>query len=213
MRQEHALPRLRPVMLNVALTGNVAAGKSSVVRWFGKWGAAVIDSDALVREVQRPGTPILTAMAECFGQRILRPDGSLDRATLRGIVLAEEGSLAALNAIVHPAVKRRRAELLTEAEARGEQVLINDIPLLFEVLDPAEFDLIVLVDAPEEVRRKRLLNRGIPLEEANRLIATQQPTERKRELSDILIDNTGSLEELREAARGAWDRICELAAR
>ena len=102
-------------MLNVALTGNVAAGKSSVVRWFGRWGAAVIDSDALVREVQRPGTPTLRAMAERFGQRILRPDGSLDRATLRGIVLAKDGDLAELNAIVHPAVQQRRVELHAEA--------------------------------------------------------------------------------------------------
>jgi dephospho-CoA kinase len=200
-------------MLNVALTGNVAAGKSSVVRWFGRWGAAVIDADALTREVQRPGTPTLRAIVEQFGSEILNRDGTLDRARLRSLVLIDGGNLAALNAIVHPAIKLRRRELMAEAESRGERVVINDIPLLFEVLDPTDFDVVVLVDAPAEVRRERLLRRGLQPEDADRLMAAQQPAARKRELSDIVIDNAGSLQELREAAREAWDRICELAAR
>jgi dephospho-CoA kinase len=199
-------------MLNVALTGNVAAGKSSVVRWFGRWGATIIDSDALVREAQRPGTETLGAIVRRFGSEVLQPDGSLDRAALRGKVLGDDAALAALNAIVHPAVRRRRAELAREATDRGERVLITDIPLLFEVLDPDEFDLVVLVDAPTQTRKRRLVKRGLSAEEADRLIAAQLPARRKRARSDIVIDNDGSLDDLKQAARRAWNKICELTA-
>jgi len=198
-------------VLNVALTGNVAAGKSSVVRWFAKWGATVIDSDALVREVQQQGTATWDAIVRRFGRAVLRSDGSLDRAALRHRVLGDDDALASLNAIVHPAVQQRRGELAAEAAARGTRILINDIPLLFEVLDPKEFDMVILVDAPSEVRRQRLLRRGLGPQEADRLIAAQIPSHRKRGLSDIVIDNVGSLGELRQAARAAWDRICKCA--
>jgi len=199
-------------MLNIALTGNVAAGKSSVVRWFAKWGATIIDSDALVREAQRPGSGTLTALADRFGQDVLRADGSLDRAALRGKVLANRDALSSLNAIVHPAVQRRRQALLADAARRGDHIVVNDIPLLFEVLNPDDFDLVVLVDAPLELRRERLLRRGLSREDASRLIASQLPTEQKRTRSDIVIDNGGTLDELREAARRAWQAICERAA-
>ncbi|UCD23571.1 MAG: dephospho-CoA kinase [Gemmatimonadota bacterium] len=199
-------------MLNVALTGNVAAGKSSVARWFGRWGATIIDSDALVREVQQPGTDTLQAIARRFGSNVLRPDGSLNRAALRGQVLGDDNALTALNEIVHPAVQLRRSALVREAKARGDKILINDIPLLFEVLDPEEFDLVVLVDAPVQTRRKRLLGRGLSAAEAERLIATQLPSSDKRSRSDIIIDNDGSLDDLKRAARIAWDRIAEHAA-
>jgi dephospho-CoA kinase len=199
-------------VLNVALTGNVAAGKSSVVRWFAKWGAKVIDSDALVREVQQRGSATWEAIVRRFGSDVLRPDGALNRAALRRRVLGDREALASLNAIVHPAVRHRRAELANEAAAHGTRILVNDIPLLFEVLDPNEFDLVVLVDAPVEVRRQRLLRRGLTPEEADRLVASQLPSDRKRALSDIVIDNAGSLKDLRAGARAAWDRICERAA-
>ena len=199
-------------MLNVALTGNVAAGKSSVVRWFGRWGATVIDADALVRQVQQPGTDAFDSIVRRFGRGVLRPNGTLDRTALRRTVLGDPEALTALNAIVHPAVRQRRAELVAEAASRGTRIVINDIPLLFEVLDPADFDLVVLVDAPVEVRRERLLRRGLTPAEADALIAAQQPSDRKRALSDVVIDNSGSLEDLREAARAAWAKICERAA-
>ena len=174
-------------MLNIALTGNVAAGKSSVVRWFGKWGATIIDSDALVREAQRPGTETLGAIVRRFGSDVLRPDGSLDRAALRGKVMGDDDALAALNAIVHPAVRRRRAELVRQAADRGERILVNDI-------------------------KKRLVRRGLSADEADRLIAAQLPAHRKRSRSDIVIDNEGSLNDLKQAARRAWSKISELAA-
>src|SRR3989442_1672197 len=113
-------------MLNVAVTGNAGAGKSTVVRWFGEWGATVVDADQLVREVQAPGSPILVAIARRFGREVILPDGSLDRDALRGKVMGDDDALASLNAIVHPAVRRRRAELAAEAAARGDRVLMNE---------------------------------------------------------------------------------------
>jgi len=199
-------------MLSVALTGNVAAGKTTVAGWWRAWGGTVIDADALVREVQAPGSPVLARIRERFGQAVIRDDGTLDRAALRRIVFADAGARADLNALVHPAVQERRAALLAEAAARGERMVVSDIPLLFEVLDPAAFDVIVLVDAPEEVRRARLIRgRGLLPDEADRLLAAQLPSGPKRARSHVVIDNAGSPEALREAAAEAWQRLLDLA--
>ena len=194
-------------MLNVALTGNAAAGKSTVARWFADWGATIIDSDALVAEAQEPGSETLAALTRQFGVSIIQPDGALDRAALRRIVLADSSAMAALNAIVHPAVQTRRNELADEAYRRGDRILVSDIPLLFEVLDPTSFDLVVLVEAPNSVRRKRLLERGLSEREADQLMKSQLPSERKRARSDIVIANRGSLDELENATREAWEVI------
>jgi dephospho-CoA kinase len=198
-------------MISVALTGNVASGKSTVARLFADWGATIIDADALVREVQRPGSPALAAIRSRFGDRVIRPDGALDRDALRGVILADPAARAALEAIVHPAVQRRRAELLAEARARGDRIVVSDIPLLFEVLDPAAFDAVVLVDAPEPVRRGRLLRaRGLTARQADQLLAAQLPSAPKRARSDIVIDNDGTLDDLRARAAAAWRQLLDL---
>ncbi|HXE58223.1 MAG TPA: dephospho-CoA kinase [Gemmatimonadales bacterium] len=195
-------------MLHVALTGNVAAGKSTVAEHFRAWGATLIDADRLVREVQRPGSPVLAAIADRFGRDLLLADGSLDRAGLRRRVMGEATALAALNAIVHPAVQRRRAELHAEAVARGDLVVVDDIPLLFEALDPAAFDVVVLVDAPAALRRRRLIElRGLPAEEADRLIGSQLPAEGKRARSHYVIDNAGDLAELERRTHAVWREL------
>src|SRR5438128_12257844 len=179
-------------MLNVALTGNIAAGKSTVVDLFQRWGATIIDADALAREAQAPGGEVLAAIVRRFGADVLAPDGALDRAALRAKVMGDQAALDALNQIVHPAVRRRRDELLREARARGDVLVVNDIPLLFEVLDPAQFDAVVLVDAPVAVRRTRLrAMRGLGGDEADRMIAAQMPAERKRARSDFVIEDEG----------------------
>ena len=123
-------------MLNIALTGNVASGKSTVASLFAQWGAEVIDADQLVREVQAPGTPVLLAIARHFGTNVLRPDGSLDRAQLRSRVLADPQALAELNALVHPAVLRLREARVARLRETGAKIVVTDIPLLFEVADP-----------------------------------------------------------------------------
>lgn len=195
-------------MLNVALTGNIAAGKSEVVRHFARWGATVIDADQLAREAQSPGTEVLRAIVQRFGREILTADGALDRGALRGRVMGDDEALAALNGIVHPAVRRRRDQLLAEAKGRGDAVVINDIPLLFEAADPAQFDVVVLVDAPEGLRRARLLEeRGLSPDDADRMLRAQIPAEVKRARADLVIENAGTLEELEVAARAAWTEL------
>ena len=195
-------------MLNVALTGNIAAGKSEVVRRFAEWGATIIDADQLAREAQAPGGEVLRAIVQRFGKEILLPDGSLDRAALRGIVMADDTALAALNGIVHPAVRHRREELVGAAVARGDRIVVNDIPLLFEAADPTQFDCVVLVDAPEAVRRERLITlRGLSPDDADKMLRAQIPSEVKRARADIVIDNAGTLEALEEGARQAWAEL------
>jgi len=192
-------------MLNVALTGNVAAGKSTVARWFQEWGATLIDSDVLVRQLQQPGSDVLDRIVDTFGSAILQEDGTLDRTALRHRVMNDTAARQSLNTIVHPAVLARRQDLETAARARGDAILVNDIPLLFEAADPAAFDVIVLVDALPGTRKARLVeNRGLEPLEADRLLAAQDPTEAKRERSDYVIDNDGTVAELERATRAVW---------
>ena len=192
-------------MLNVALTGNIAAGKSTVVDWFRRWGATIVDADALAREAQAPGSDVLATIVRRFGKDVLAKDATLDRAALRGKVMGDDAALAALNAIVHPAVQGRRDELQEAARRRGDVLLVNDIPLLFEVLDPAQFDVIVVVDAPVALRRTRLrTRRGLSNEDADRMIAAQMEAERKRAQAHYVIDNDGSLDALEAQAHDVF---------
>src|SRR5213596_4264805 len=201
-------------MLNVALTGNIAAGKSTVVELFRRWGATIVDADELVRQAQAPGGEVLAAIVRRFGSDVLAPDGSLDRAALRSKVMGDQAALDALNTIVHPAVRRRRDQLAREARERGDVLVVNDIPLLFEVLDPGEFDAVLLVDAGVALRRMRLrAMRGLSNEEADRMIAAQMPAERKRPRSHFVIDNDGSVAELELAARAVFKELRRRAAR
>lgn len=201
-------------MLSVALTGNIASGKSTVAQLFQRWGATLIDADAIVRELQRPGTPVFEAIVLRFGPAVVAADGGLDRAALRGIVFRDAGARADLNAIVHPAVRARRDSLIAEARDQGTRIVVQDIPLLFEALDPAAFDLVVLVDAPAELRRQRLVrDRGITAAEADRLIAAQMPAAEKRARSDIVIANDTDLGSLEAQSLAAWRLIEKAEAR
>jgi dephospho-CoA kinase len=184
-----------------------------VLGWFARWGAEAIDTDQLAREAVAPGTPALAAIYRRFGAELTRPDGTLDRAALRRRAMGDDEQRAVLNAIVHPEVERLLAARLAAAEQRGAGIVVCDIPLLFEVLDPAAWDVVVLVDAPEETRRRRLMEqRGYIREEADDVIGAQLPSRLKREQSDIVIDNDGSREALEARAREAWS-VLEDAAR
>jgi len=175
---------------------------------FRRWGATIVDADELAREAQAPGTEVLAQIAGRFGADVLGPDGSLDRAALRAKVMGDDAALAALNAIVHPAVRRRRDQLIEEARRRGDRLVVNDIPLLFEALDPAQFDEVVLVDAPVALRRARLrAMRGLTNDEADRMIASQMPAERKRPRSRYVIENDGTLEQLEAKARAVYEAL------
>jgi dephospho-CoA kinase len=199
-------------MLSVALTGNIASGKTTVAELFKLWGATIIDADQLVREVQAPGQSALKQIAERFGPDVIKTDGTLDRAALRAKVLADPAALADLNRIIHPEVHRRRLELLQEARARGDRIVVSDIPLLFEADDPAAFDAVVLVDAPDSVRRARLVNlRGLPPTEAERMMQAQMPAATKRARSDFVIENNRDIPALERGAALVWQSLLERA--
>lgn len=195
-------------MLHIGLTGNIAAGKSTVAELFRRWGAVLIDADQIVRTAQHPGTPVFTAIVDRFGPGVVAADGALDRAALRRRVMDAPSELAALNAIVHPEVRRRSAALVEEAARAGARTVVSDIPLLFEVDDPRRFDAVVLVDAPESVRLDRLVrDRGLSVADASRLLAAQQPAAAKRARSTHVIDNDGDIAQLERRARAVWTRL------
>lgn len=168
----------------------------------------------MVHELQRPGTPVFRAMVDRFGPGIVAPDGGLDRGALRRMVFSDPRARAELEAIVHPAVRSRRVELEEAARRSGAAVAVHDIPLLFESADPAEFDRVVLVDAPEARRKEWLVRlRGMTPGEADRMIAAQMPSALKRPRSDFVIENDADRETLERRARAVWDRLAVESAR
>lgn len=192
-------------MLLVGLTGNIASGKSTVARLFTARGATLIDADVLAREAVRPGSPALAAITARWGVDVLAPDGTLDRAVLRGRVFDEGAELEALNAIVHPEVARLRDAALGVARTRGDRVVIYDVPLLFERDLTADVDVVVLVDAPREVRLERLVrDRGLSADEAMAMIAAQMPAELKRARSDYVIENVTDRAALAAQVDDVW---------
>jgi len=200
-------------MLYVGLTGNIASGKSEAATRFAELGATIVDADVLARDAVAVGSAAYKRVVERWGPEILSPDGSLDREALRHTVFADKAQLEELNAIVHPGVNRLRRKIVAEARNRGDAVLIYVIPLLFERRLANEFDQIVLVDAPKEVRLDRLVNRrGITEEDAGNMIAAQMLAELKRARADFVIENDGSIEELRNQVDAVWQRLTAIAA-
>ena len=195
-------------MIRIGLTGTIGAGKSTVGDLFEMWGARRVDADVLAREVVEPGQPALEAIRKTFGTGVLRPDGSLDRVALRGIVFEDIGALRRLEAIIHPAVDRLRTALLIAAEAEGAGVAVLEIPLLFEKDLQDEFDAVVVVDAPEDVRRKRACDaRGLTPDEFSAMDGAQWSGERKRVSADHVIWNDDDLPSLESEARDVWDAV------
>lgn len=192
-------------MLHLALTGNIASGKSTVAALLAAHGATIIDADLLAREAVRPGTDALDAIVDRFGPSVLQADGTLDRPALRQRVFRDPVAREALNAIVHPAVSQRRDAQLADARRRGDAVVISDIPLLFEVGLEHAFDGVILVDAPETERLERLRrDRGLSRDEAQAMIDAQWPSARKRSGATWIIDNDGPREHLPARVAELW---------
>ncbi|MGV9882041.1 dephospho-CoA kinase [Streptomyces sp. NPDC003006] len=190
-------------MLKVGLTGGIGAGKSEVSRLLVASGAVLIDADKIAREVVEPGTPGLAAVVDAFGREILAPDGSLDRPRLGAIVFADAGKLAVLNSIVHPLVGARSAEL--ERSASDDAVVVHDVPLLAENGLAPLYDVVVVVDASPETQLDRLVRlRGMSEQDARARMAAQATREERLEAADIVIDNDGPLEGLRERVGEVW---------
>ncbi|MEV5677723.1 dephospho-CoA kinase [Streptomyces sp. NPDC052164] len=193
-------------MLKVGLTGGIGAGKSEVSRLLVGYGAVLIDADRIAREVVAPGTPGLAAVVDAFGTGILLADGTLDRPALGAIVFADADRLAALNAIVHPLVGARSAEL--ERAADPDSVVIHDVPLLTENSLAPLYDLVVVVDATPETQLDRLVRlRGMTEADARARMAAQATREERRAVADLIVDNDGPLEALEPRVREVWDEL------
>ncbi|MEO8478895.1 MAG: dephospho-CoA kinase [Gemmatimonadota bacterium] len=183
----------------IGLTGNIASGKSSVTAILRRHGLPVIDADAIVHELQHPGTLVFRAIVSRFGDGILAKDGTIDRSRLRQQILNSDSDRHALEAIVHPAVFERRAALVRAAAEAGATVVVVDVPLLYEADDARHYDAVILVDAPRAERRRRLVeDRGLTPDEANRLLDLQLPADTKRARADFVIDNDGSRAQLEQ---------------
>lgn len=190
-------------MLKVGLTGGMGSGKSSVARRLRELGCVIIDADAIAREIVEPGQPALAELAEAFGSDILLSDGSLDRPLLASRAFADEQSTARLNAITHPRIQQRTAELFAMAGPRD--IVIHDMPLLVENGLAPDHHLVVVVDAPVETRIARLVSgRGVDEADARRRIAAQIGDDERLAAADVVIDNSGTDAALREQVDALW---------
>ncbi len=195
-------------MLLIGLTGNIAAGKSTLAHAFAERGALVIDSDLAAREAVAPGTPGLRAIIATFGSGMLTADGSLDRARLGRRVFDDVAARRVLESIVHPAVEASRQRAVRDARAAGRPVVVCDIPLLFEAHLAWQFPRIILVDAPCSIRISRLVHdRGMSQGDAAARIASQMPATLKRPRADLVVDNDGDRATLAGRIVTAWDRV------
>ena len=188
-------------MLEVALTGGVAAGKSLVAERWASAGVPIVSADELAREVVRPGSPGLARVREAFGDDVVGPDGVHDRGAVRARVFADEGARRRLESILHPAIRALRAERVERHRAEGAELVVSEIPLLFETGIEGDFDVSVLVYAPDALRLERLVTRrGLSEAEARRIMDAQMDQAEKRARADIVIDNAGTEAELAAAA-------------
>ena len=193
-------------MLRVGLTGGIGSGKSEVARRLAEHGAVLIDADVAARQVVEPGSPGLARIAAAFGDEVLRPDGSLNRERLGEIVFADPGLRAELNAIVHPLVREWMQEAERAAvQTNGDAIVVHDVPLLAESRGKAGFDAVIVVDVPPELQLERLVRlRGMPAEQARARMAAQASREQRLAVADIVIDNSGSLEDLDGRVDEVW---------
>ena len=187
------------------MTGGIGSGKSEVTRLLAAKGAAVVDADLVAREVVEPGTPGLRRVVEEFGPEVLREDGTLDRPRLGTLVFADPAKLQRLNAIVHPLIGERTAELVAQAEAAGAEVLVHDVPLLVESGLAQAYEVVVVVAADPRTQLRRLVqNRGMSEQEAQQRIDAQAPLGDKLAAATHVIWNDGSLQDLADQVDRLW---------
>jgi dephospho-CoA kinase len=191
-------------MVVAALTGGIGSGKSTVADLLVRRGARLIDSDAIARDVVEPGQPALVQLVERFGPGILDRDGRLDRAQLAGVAFADDQARADLEAITHPAIGEEFTRRLKEAPP--DAVVICDIPLLAEsaAAQARGYDLVIVVEAPADVRLARLEERGVPRADAERRMAAQASDEERRRLATWVIDNRGDRAALERRVDEVW---------
>jgi dephospho-CoA kinase len=195
-------------MYVIGLTGGIASGKSVVSRRWAEHGAVVVDADLLAREVVEPGQPALAAIAREFGDSVIAADGGLDRPALGALIFSDAAARLKLNGITHPAVWARAKELFEAADP--DATVVYDVPLLAEAAAdrPLRFDRIVVVDASQETRVRRLVElRGLSEEEARRRIASQAGDAERLAIADDVIDSNGTLDETLAGADALWAKL------
>ena len=193
-------------MLTIGLTGGIGSGKSTVSALLAERGAVIVDADRIAREVVEPGTPGLAAVVAEFGEQVLGPDGALDRPALAAVVFADAAARSRLDGIVHPLVRERATELA--AAAPPDAVVVHDIPLLVETGQAGRYDLVLVVQADVGTRVQRLVQRGLPEADARARIAAQATDEQRAAVADVVLDNSGTREELAAQVDRFWtDRV------
>lgn len=193
-------------MLRIGLTGGIAAGKSLAASALQDLGAVLIDADELARAVVEPGGDGLHEIVAAFGSGVLRPDGSLDRAALGAQIFADPDRRATLNAIIHPLVRQRAAEAEAVAHAASaDAVVVHDIPLLVETGQEDSFHLVIVVDAPQQIRVQRMVElRGMTAQEAEARINAQTDSTARNAAADVVLENGGGPEDLVRSVRELW---------
>jgi dephospho-CoA kinase len=192
--------------MNIGLTGGIATGKSTVSALLVSRGALLVDADLIAREVVLPGSPVLQTIADRFGQGVLREDGSLDRKKLGKIVFSDPSARKDLNSIIHPPIRTEmKGRMNRFEEEHPDRLVVVDVPLLYESDLSYMFQEVMLVYVPREVQIERLMKRdGLDLRQAEDRIHAQMPIEDKRKRADIVIDNSGSLEQTERQIEGFW---------
>ncbi|GFO54505.1 dephospho-CoA kinase [Geomonas sp. Red276] len=191
----------------IGLTGGIASGKSSVAKILVRLGAQVVDADQLAREVVEPGEEALARIAESFGSRVLHGDGTLNRAALGEIVFGDEEARRTLERITHPAIRKRADERLKILKESGAKLVFYMAPLIYEVGIASRFQEIwvVYLDARHQLERL-MIRDSLPKEAAMARIASQMPMEQKKQLASVVIDNSGTIEELEGEVTRVWRR-------
>lgn len=186
-------------MLKIGLTGGIGSGKSTVADLLSSEGFLIIDADQIAREIVEPGQPALAELVEAFGPEIIKKDGSLDRPGLAAKAFVDPEHTALLNSITHPRIAEETARRFAEAEANGTKVAIYDMPLLVDKGLDRGMDMVLVVDVNVEERVRRLVEkRGLGEEDVRRRIDSQVPDEVRLKAADVVIDNNGSLDDLKE---------------
>ena len=194
-------------MLTVGLTGGIGSGKSEVARLLAAHGAVVIDADRLARAVVAAGTPGFAAVVDAFGPSVVAAEGSLDRPALAAVVFADSVALRRLEAIVHPLVGARAAELMAAAPANA--VVVYDVPLLVENGLQEGYDVVVVVDAEDETRLTRLAARGLSEADVRARMAAQASRADRLAAADVVVANDGSRTELAHAIEALWAQLVD----